>query len=265
MERDFQFQYSNTRPETQAQYFMNPVNKYGQSTKYTLYNYEKANKRPLTINHTKMTYTHSPYYGNLREPIKATNKVMTDMQYVPNYKLPGQKFIIGGGLGSEGFLGSSIARERNFPSELKMNFMEQGKQDPGWNKFKRNVITSDSGRPFKEYPRSLLPISETANDLNEDSKQYECSKGATGTNDKVESGKRTVGNTGRTKLRSQQCPRTAQGPGGRPESRYKKESLYTKLDHGRAASPDYKVPILEMNFSELKNQPKIPDWWKEGH
>jgi len=48
----------------------------------------------------------------------------------------------------------------------------------------------------------------------------------------------------------------------RPDSRYNKETLYAKLDYGRASSPEYKVPVIDMNFSEVKKHQIIPECWK---
>lgn len=48
----------------------------------------------------------------------------------------------------------------------------------------------------------------------------------------------------------------------RPDSRYNKTTIYSKLEHGRTNSPEYRVPVLEMNYSEVKKQQVIPECWK---
>jgi hypothetical protein len=55
---------------------------------------------------------------------------------------------------------------------------------------------------------------------------------------------------------------TPQIPSRRPDSRYNRATLFVGLDYGRDRSPDYHVPILEMNFSESINQHLIvPSCW----
>lgn len=48
----------------------------------------------------------------------------------------------------------------------------------------------------------------------------------------------------------------------RPDSRYNHATLFAGLEHGRARSPEYNVPILEMRLTECMNKDVMPDCWK---
>jgi hypothetical protein len=49
----------------------------------------------------------------------------------------------------------------------------------------------------------------------------------------------------------------------RPDSRYNCATLCAGLNNGRERSPDYRVPIVAMRFSEhAQKQPLLPDCWK---
>jgi len=259
-------QYSYNRPVTQGQFFMSPITKYSpifdpllkNTLPSSLYGYEGGDKRPLTISSGKPIYNRSSYCGNLRGPIKIKSKPINGVQYLPN-KSSGQKFVMGG-VSTDAFSGSSITRDRKFPSELKFELKNQRREvDNGWQKYNRNVTTAESGRNFKDYPKLLLPKLEGEKIIPEEHKQ---SARKTSPFDQSSLGTHlgTSDVNKRTKLKSQQCGIIG---GRRPESRYNKETLYTKLDHGRAASPEYKVPILDMNFAEVANQQIIPDCWKQ--
>lgn len=265
MERDSQFQYGNHRPITQAQLLLNSNTKYTSNLDPSSNNYDGGSKRPLTINSGKPVYGRSPYYGNLRVPIKTSGKPTLAMQYLPNNKGPNQKFVMGG-LSSKAldFVGSSVTHERKFPSELKLTLKNQGKEvENNWQKYYRNVITAEQGRHFKNSPKFLLPKLEI-----EDTIPEEYKKSTGGKSSPIEqpyTAKRVATahvkrKSERGKLRSQQSGQTGSK---RPDSRYNKESLYMKLDYGRAASPEYKVPILDMNFAEVINHQIIPDCWKQ--
>jgi len=265
MERDSQFQYGNHRPVTQAQFFLNSNTKYTPSldppSKNPLYDYDNGSIRPLTINSEKLVYGRSPYFGNLRGPIKTSGKPTLAMQYVPNNKGPNKKFVVGS-INSEAFVGSSV---RKFPSELKLSLKNQMKEgESSWQKYHRNVITAERGRHFKGSPKFLLPKLDIEEIIPE-----ECKQSTGGKNSPIDqpfTSKRVATahvkrKSERVKLRSQQ---SGQAAGKRPDSRYNKESLYMKLDYGRTISPEYRVPILDMNFAEVINHQIIPDCWKQN-
>eukprot|EP00826_Nyctotherus_ovalis_P026257 TRINITY_DN2052_c0_g3_i1.p1 TRINITY_DN2052_c0_g3~~TRINITY_DN2052_c0_g3_i1.p1 ORF type:complete len:220 (-),score=41.59 TRINITY_DN2052_c0_g3_i1:136-795(-) len=207
--------------------------------------------RPLTINSGKSAYGRSPYCGNLRAPIKATCKPALATQYAPT-RTSGQKFIMGG-VASEAFAGSSAAHDRRFPAELRLGLIGQEKESSWY----RNVITSESKR---NHPKPLLPKLEIDQVIPEEHKQPIGGKFSPTEHSNVS--KRVA--TAQVKKEERARLRSQQGEGGRrPESRYNKESLYMKLDHGRASSPEYKVPILDMNFAEMVGRQIVPDCWKQ--
>lgn len=267
MERDSHYPYNNHRPVTQAQLFINSNTKYtpyiDPSPKSTLYDYDGGSKRPLTIHSGKAAYGRSPYCGNLRGPIKATAKPGFAMQNGSTNKGPGQKFVMGG-LNANPFAGPSVTHERKFPSELKQSLYNQGKEaDNTWQKYHRNVITAEHGRNFKDNPKFLLPKLEMDEVIPEEHKQSTGGKSSPIEQPYISKRVATAHvkrKNEREKLRSQQSGQTT---GKRPDSRYNKESLYAKLDHGRAASPEYKVPILDMNFAEMVSNQIVPDCWKQ--
>lgn len=247
--------YSKHRPVTQAQLFLNSNNKHAPKLdhplKNPLYDYENGNQRPLTINSGKSAYGRSPYCGNLRAPIKATRKAAPATQYAPS-RASGQKFIMGG-VTSEAFAGSSAGHERRFPAELGLDLARQ-QREGAWH---RNVITSESKR---NCPKLLLPKLEVDQVIPEEHKQP--IGGKFSPIERSNPSKRVA--TAQVKKNERARLRSQQGEGGRrPESRYNKESLYMKLDHGRASSPEYKVPILDMNFAEVLGRQIVPDCWKQ--
>lgn len=48
----------------------------------------------------------------------------------------------------------------------------------------------------------------------------------------------------------------------RPDSRYNKATLYARLEYRRTNSPEYRVPVLDMKYSEVSKQQVIPECWK---
>jgi len=154
-----------------------------------------------------------------------------------------------------------------------------------WQKIHRRVTTSECGRNFKTHPKSLLPVLNGV--IKEKPENIFESRPCTGIlpakiaeEAKLEQKPKKLNVAGASKRigtaqsskRSKFIETQDQKPvrlstpqtvtEKRPESRYNKETLYSKLEHGRASSPEYIVPIIDMRFSEVVGQQIIPECWK---
>ena len=139
----------------------------------------------------------------------------------------------------------------------------------------RRITISECGTILRQQKRPLPFLTGKVNEVNGNMRPY------TGVaNEKVIEASSTPRNEeiNRARLETAQAPRrnligsvqskparlsTPQTiPEKRPDSRYNSASLYAKLEHGRGNSPEYQVPILEMRFSDLGDNPLIPTCWK---
>ena len=153
-------------------------------------------------------------------------------------------------------------QNRIFPSELQIDFSSLCKKEKGHTKCHRDIINSDSRHIFKDHPHSLIPISRSKISYHEDHKEVIENESPSNSSKRI----RTAKGKQRIKIRSQQCPHTAQGSkNARPESRYNKATLHLKLEYGRTTSPEYKVPVVDMKFNEFMKQSIVPDCWKDGN
>lgn len=231
-----------------------------------LFSWNNFSKRPLTIHSNKARSNFQGTYYGFKEASKAAGNPMLCSLYLPKNKRRVVKH-------SEMEVGATMGVRSNikFPAELYANmgkelFTGGSPTDYSAMKFRNNA--TESGRFFKQGP--VLPTLQgsvkakpkddlrpyTGNsewkDLLAD-KAAEASKGRVGTAQTQKQGK------GQRSTRMS-TPQTASVK--RPDSRYNKETLYAKLDYGRASSPEYKVPIIDMNFSEVRKQQIIPECWK---
>ena len=272
-------QFGDRRPVTQAQFAFDYSNKYPSdfvsTSNPSLLNWDNPEKCALILSSTKACNTNKKYtcYGNLRAPIKAINRPSMNLQCVSNNAYEGLQFPKGNEISSEDlFISTTTGKtKRIFPMEMKLGLVDVNKTDNSWQKLPRNVVTAESGRMFKQYPKSILPeIGKKNYYMNNPYAGIKDSvvvnKGQKLLKHSIESRGCTAQVKQRGKTSNKQKPQrvsTAQVDGERrPESRYNKKSLYAKLDYGRASSPEYKVPIVEMNFSEFANQEVVPDCWK---
>ena len=190
-------------------------------------------------------------------------------------KCKGLKLVTGGQMNEGEFIISTTTgrEQRVFPSEMNLGLISGNKTANPWPKLSRNITSSESGRMSNPYSRSILPKIEIKNSYTETPYTYTKMNNLKTTNKahkilkySIEERGCTANTKYREKIKNQQILQrisTAQVISEkRPESRYNKKSLYAKLDHGRAASPDYNVPVIDMNFSELANQEVIPECWK---
>ena len=146
-------------------------------------------------------------------------------------------------------------------------------------KLHRRVTTSECRRSLRQYPKSLLPLLYSKGRLDSKGDPRPCTgnfNAKTAPEPKPESKAHrmnpelrvgTAQIMQRAKLAEPQQQKhvrvsTPQTSEKRPESRYNKETLYTKLEHGRGNSPEYEVPIIDMRFEEVAGQQIIPECWK---
>ena len=240
------------------------------------FNWNDLNNRPLTINSGKprINYQTAAHGGATR--------VMTKPILCSLY-LPKKSKIYKQSEKLEDFPSSVMLKTNiKFPMETYANnrrYEEDLYMTRVNNNLHKRTNTTDSGRIFGSKPGPILPILKintskdnecrirpcTGNielkDIMADTVAEQIQKGRGG----IRIGTAQTNNqrkVGKMKQRSMRLSTPQTSGQKRPDSRYNKKTLYAKLEHGRADSPEYRVPIISMNFTELKEKQMIPECWK---
>lgn len=227
-----------------------------------LFNWDGFSKRPLTINSNKpRSNFQGTYYGGFKDTVKG-NPMLSSL-YLPKSKKKNVKY-------SELEIPTTTGIKSNikFPAELygnmsKGQFAGGSPTNYGTMHFRTN--TTEITRPFKTRP--ILPILQATTKTKKKPEFRPCTGNSEWKDLMADKEAEVIGRIGTAQKPSKgqrwariSTPQTTTQK--RPDSRYNKETLYAKLDYGRANSPEYKVPVIDMNFSEVKKQQIIPECWK---
>eukprot|EP00826_Nyctotherus_ovalis_P039082 TRINITY_DN3724_c0_g3_i1.p1 TRINITY_DN3724_c0_g3~~TRINITY_DN3724_c0_g3_i1.p1 ORF type:complete len:264 (-),score=45.14 TRINITY_DN3724_c0_g3_i1:130-921(-) len=231
-----------------------------------LFSWSNFSKRPLTIHSNKARSNFQGTYYGFKEVSKAAGNPMLCSFYLPKNKRRAVKH-------SEMEVGPTMGVKSNikFPAELYANMGKEqftGGSPTDYNATKFRNNTAEFSRFFKQ--GAVLPVLQG----NVKAKPKEELRPCTGNSEWKELLADKAGETPKGRVGTAQTQKHGKGQRSvristpqttslkRPDSRYNKETLYAKLDYGRASSPEYKVPIIDMNFSEVRKQQIIPECWK---
>jgi len=244
-------------------------------SKTVYFDWSAINNRPLTISSNKIRVNcKATCYGEFRTPLRVSSKAVCSL-YLPKSKAKISKH-------SDVKLLSTIKPRAN-PKIVDEHYSNNIKRQNGTNyptntlanhtaSVHRKTNTAESGRVFKptialpfpalrvkgnvEEKRGIRP--RTGNPKRKELVAEELSKKRF----EVRIGTAQMKQSSKGQQASFRMSISQSLDRKRPESRYNKTTLYSKLEHGRANSPEYRVPVLEMKYSEVKTQQVIPECWK---